>query len=337
MMKPVRIAQIGTGHDHASATLASLLRQPDVFDVVGIAEINPDRMDALNRRPFADVPHYSVDELLAMDGLEAVTVETDEELSTDAAQRFADRGVAVHLDKPGTEDTASFNRLADTLEAKGLAFQMGYMYRYNPLVQRFLAEVKEGKFGDVYAVEAQMSVHHPDGKRAWLGKYKGGMMYFLGCHLIDLVLQIKGEPDEVIPLNAATGIAGVDAEDYGFAVLKYADGASFVKTCAHEINGFARRQLVICGSKGTVELKPFEEHMDALPGEMQHTLAALTYESTEKNPWRGNAEALDSGPFNRYDAMMRDFARFVRGESANPYTYAYEKQLHRLLLRCCGM
>ena len=38
-MKRIRIGQIGTGHFHAEATLATILKYPDVFDVVGIAEV----------------------------------------------------------------------------------------------------------------------------------------------------------------------------------------------------------------------------------------------------------------------------------------------------------
>lgn len=41
-------------------------------------------------------------------------------------------------------------------------------------------------------------------------------------------------------------------------VFRYRNGISFAKSTAVEYGGFERRQLVVCGSKGTVELKPFE-------------------------------------------------------------------------------
>lgn len=37
------------------------------------------------------------------------------------------------------------------------------------------------------------------------------MLYYLGCHLIDLVLQIQGVPDEIIPFY--TGVAEVYKAD----------------------------------------------------------------------------------------------------------------------------
>ena len=90
-----------------------------------------------------------------------------------------------------------------------------------------IEDADAGKYGDIYSVECHMSCYHKDEKRAWMANYKGGMMFFLGCHLIDLIYRIQGEPEEVIPLNTVTGINGIDrGEDYGFAVLKYKNGAS---------------------------------------------------------------------------------------------------------------
>ena len=34
--KKIKIAQIGIGHDHALPTFRSLLKQKDIFDVVGL-------------------------------------------------------------------------------------------------------------------------------------------------------------------------------------------------------------------------------------------------------------------------------------------------------------
>ena len=61
------------------------------------------------------------------------------------------------------------------------------MYRYNAAV-KYCKELKEsGKLGDIFSVEAQMSVYHDSEKRKWLNKFNGGMMFFLGCHLVDIV------------------------------------------------------------------------------------------------------------------------------------------------------
>ena len=55
-----------------------------------------------------------------------------------------------------------------------------------------------------------------------------------------------------------------------------------------------------------------------------------------KNGWNYTGDYYESEPFNRYDAMMADFAAVVRWDKANDYSYEYELQLHRILLAACG-
>ena len=216
-MRKVRIAQVGTGHDHAISTYRSIVAHPEAFELIGVAEPNPERVKDI----YPDAPRCTVDELLARDDLDAVAIETEESLSTEYAQLFADKGIAIHLDKPGAQNLESFTKLIETVKAKKLPFQMGYMYRYNPMIREALDMAKSGELGEIFSVEAQMSVCHDPAKRAWLGQFRGGMLYFLGCHLIDLVYQIQGEPEEIIPMNMSTGIdcGGTEAVSYTHLTL----------------------------------------------------------------------------------------------------------------------
>lgn len=38
----IKVAQIGMGHDHAEAAMLCLRKYPELFEVVGIAEENPE-------------------------------------------------------------------------------------------------------------------------------------------------------------------------------------------------------------------------------------------------------------------------------------------------------
>lgn len=332
-MKPIKIVQIGTGHDHASSIYGSLAMNKDMFDLVGLCEpVEEYKNRPLENATYKDARLLTLDEVLAMDDLEAVAIETGKEYSTRYALMCAERGLHIHLDKPGTADYASYDKLLRIMEDKNLVFHLGYMYRYNPLIRSCFDMIKEGKLGEIYSVEAQMSVRHNPEKRQWLERYKGGMMYFLGCHLIDLVYTLQGEPLEVLPMNQNIGSDGVTSEDFGFCVLRYPHGTSFVKTSGAEYNGYDRRQLVISGTRGTIELRPLEY---PIVGGLR-TLGKLTYEDYSPNPWKADFLELDSGTYNRYEAMMHGFASYIRGEKPNPCNFDYERGLMRLLLRCCG-
>ena len=173
-----------------------------------------------------------------------------------------------------------------------------------------------------------MSCLHPETLRQWLGAFPGGMMFYLGCHMVDLILQMQGRPERIIPLNKSTN-CNCDAQDFGMAVFEYKNGVSFAKVSAMEMGGPARRQLVVTGTNGTVELKPLEWYVHADGYYAQKT------EYTEKI-WGTTGEQFKSPYFDRYDGMMKAFAAYVKGEKENPYTPDYELELYKTILKACG-
>ena len=231
------------------------------------------------------------------------------------------------MEKPGGTDLKAFRELVSILKEKDLVFSTGYMYRFNPKVIEAMEKVRRGELGKIYAVEAHMDCKHTPEVRAWLENFPGGMMFFLGCHLIDLIYRIQGEPDEVIPLSCSTGFDGVTAKDYGMVAFKYPSGVSFAKTCASENGGFLRRQLVICGEKGTVEIKPLEAKAEG----GQYTVMHENYDAAWSSAWTES----QSDVHDRYEAMIQKFAELINGKE-NPYSYDYELGLYELIIRSCG-
>jgi predicted dehydrogenase len=330
-MKKIKVAQIGTSvYSHGRSIWQTLLAHPELFEVVGYAFPENERTKfPAQMGDFAPYREMTVGEILADPTIEAVVVETEEIYLTKYARMVAEAGKHLHMEKPGGLDPEEFRALIATLKEKKLAFSTGYMYRFNPLVREALDRVKRGELGRIYAVEAHMGGKHPAALRDWLAAFPGGMTFFLGCHLIDLVYTIQGEPQEVIPLTTSTGIDGTTVGDYGMVVFRYPSGVSFIKVCDEEPGGFQRRQLVICGERGTIEIRPLEL---TTHGDAQYGVMSECFDSAWQAPW----QTKRSEEFGRYDAMMENFAELVRGKE-NPYSYDYELGLYELLMRSCEM
>jgi len=330
-MRKIKIAQIGINrYSHAIEIANSIARQPEIFDFAGI--VYPENEKETMPHKYEKVqqfPELSLEEVLNDPAMEAVAVETDEIHLTKYALMAAKAGKHIHMEKPGGRELPQFEELIQTVKDTGKVFHTGYMYRYNPYIIDLLARIKNGELGQILSVEAQMNCIHPRELRQWLGELPGGMMFYLGCHLVDLILLIQGQPQRIIPLNKSTGIS-TDAEDFGMAVFEYENGISFAKTSAREIGGYARRQLVVAGTEGTVELKPLEMF---IPGVGHYTEKT---EYTEK-AWNNEGQHFKTPIFNRYDGMMAGFASFVRGEKENPYTPDYELEVYKTVLRACGV
>ena len=323
-MKKIRIAQIGINeYSHGANIWESLRKQPDLFEVVGYAlpererERLPQKMSI-----FEGYPEMTVEEILTDPTIEAVTVETDEIYLTKYALMAAKAGKHIHMEKPGGANLADFEELIATVKDQETVFHTGYMYRYNPYVQELLEDVRQGKLGEILYVEAQMNCWHKPDAREWLQNLPGGMTFYLGCHLIDLILLLQGEPKGILPMNKGAL--------FGMAALEYEKGISFAKTTAVERGGFLRRQLVVCGTEKTVELKPFEKYVDG------PLLITGKTESTATKPWTEEGIYSECAPVDRYDDMMAGFAAYVRSEKENPFTPDYELTLYKTLLNCLG-
>lgn len=330
-MRRIKIAQIGINqYSHAPEILGSIRKQTELFDVVGI--VYPEREKEripVKYEKIADFPELTLEEVLNDPEIEAVTIETDEIYLTKYALMAAKAGKHIHMEKPGGADLETFKELIDTIRKTGKVFHIGYMYRYNPYVVDLLERIKKGELGQILSVDAEMSCIHARQLRQWLQELPGGMMFYLGCHLVDLILQIQGQPKNILPLNRSTKLE-TDADDFGMAILEYDTGVSVAKTSAKEVGGYARRQLVVAGTEGTVELKPLEMFV---PGKGIYTGKTEYFNKA----WDDLGEKSQTPLFDRYDGMMAGFASYVRGDKENPYTLDYELELYQTVLKACGV
>ena len=331
-MGKIRIAQIGTSRYSHGNDVVNNLNTNENYEIVGYCL--PENEDRKCPERMADLEGYrrlTLEEILNDPTIDAVSVETEEYALARYALAAVRAGKHLHLEKPGAVSLADFEELIDEVKARGTVLHIGYMYRYNPAIVELIQQVKSGELGEITCVEAQMNCFHPQEMRQWLATYKGGMTYFLGCHIIDLILTIQGVPDRILPLNKCSGQGVDESEDIGMVVFEYPHGVSFAKTSAVERGGFARRQLVVTGSKATVELRPLEWYPDGW-GELYTAKTERTAAD-----WLVDAEPVKSDLFPRYKAMFNAFAAMVRGEIVNPYTPDYELTLFKTIQKACGV
>ena len=329
-MRRIRIAQIGTSkYSHGNSIFKTLIKLNDCFEIAGYAmpegekEKFPENMSL-----FSNYKEMTVDEIMNDKSIEAVAIETEEIYLTKYALEAAKNKKHIHMEKPGGCDSGEFEKLIEAVRKNKLVFHTGYMYRYNPVISELIREAKIGELGDIISIEADMSCFHTDEAKKWLKTFKGGMMFFLGCHLIDIILRIQGKPEEIIPFNTSTGINEIDSEDFGMVVFKYKKGVSFAKTSASKKGGYARRNIIVTGTKKTVEICPTE--MFSGNG-MQYT----EYIECTGEDWAAVGERKRSEEYDRYESMMKSYAEMVRGEKENPYSYDYELELYKTVLKCC--
>lgn len=332
-MKKLRVIQIGTAHAHADGAIKTLRNLSDVFEVVAVGENDEATRVALSENPlYKGLCICSIDEALAMPSLDAAVIETDERELCKYAIMAAEKGLHIQMDKPGGEDADEFAKLIDVVKKQNIVFQPGYMYRFNPAVKKAIELAKDGTLGEIFSVEAQMSIDNGGDFDDYLSNFKGGMMYFLGCHLVDIVYKICGQPEKIYPFNQT--IDASKSRIFGMAVYDYKNGTSFVKTAGNEVNGFMRRQISICGTKGSIEIKPIEEFVREDTNYLESSLR-LSLKAEAEHPAFDCAKQLTFPRYKRYDEMFLNFAALIDGNGERWISPDEELALFRLIMESC--
>ncbi len=327
-MRKIKVAHFGIAHDHSIFAMEVLRKYPEIFDVVGVCEPDEATWEKFGSHPnYAGLPRLTEEELLSRDDIEAVLCEGHELRSVSDAQKCIDAGKFVHLDKPGGIDIDAFGKLLKSADDKGLCVHMGYMYRWNPAMKYVREAVSSGKLGTITSVDCTFSIQYQAEKKQWLKQFPGGMMFFLGCHSLDMIMQLLGEPETVTAFNHSSGYENDGSLDSCFAVFNYPNCAATIRSSGVEANGYYERTLKVVGTKGTIKVQPLETP----------TLVREAYlDGGMEHPWHDYSQSIFPGyPNGRYDDMILEFASIVRGDIKNPWSGEYEYSVQKTLLKAC--
>lgn len=325
--RKIGIGQIGTAHAHAGGKIATARKFKDDYEFVGVVEPDPAlRRAAEKQRAYRGATWMTEEQLLNTKGVEVVAVETAVRDLVPTAARCVAAGMHVHLDKPAGESLSAFKRLMDEATRRNRVIQMGYMFRYNPGLQFCFKAVREGWLGEIFELHGVISKTVDAEKRKELGEYEGGSMFELGCHLIDALVCVLGKPDNVTAFIRKTRPQQDTLADNGLAVFEYAKATATIRSALVEVDGFRRRQFVVCGDRGTVDIRPLEPP------------ALLLALSSPRGGYKKGYQEVELPKLaGRYDGDFADLARIVRGEKAPDFGPEHDLAVHEAILRASGM
>ena len=338
MSERIKVVQIGSSHEHAGGKLRTLRNfVQDEFEVAGFVDDRaqaayPLYSYAYDPAVYAGLRQLTVDEALNVPGLEAVFVETQSDDLVPVALRCAELGLPIHLDKPAGEDMGLYRKLLAECGRKNVPLQLGYMFRCNRAMQFCREAVRKGWLGEIFEISAGMS-HDYGGKeyQEYIGHFRGGLIFNLGCHFIDFAVSMLGRPCTVQSVLSAAPGSPDRIKNNCVAILGYPRALVTIRACSSEVNGSRNRRLKVCGTCGTIEMSPLE-HFDGRELQLCLTL-------TEGNEcYSAGTHTVDCGVCaDRYEEQLRAFARIIRGEEKNPYSLEHEALVQEVTLAASGI
>ena len=109
------------------------------------------------------------------------------------------------------------------------------------------------------------------------------------------------------------------------AVLTYPKATASVKSSASEVEGFARRHFVVCGSEGTLHIQPLDAPDVRL---------AL---SRPRGKYKKGYQTIRFGRYSRYVGDAAAMAKVIRDEADAEYSYDHDLAVQETILKACEL
>ncbi len=232
MPQKIRIALIGIDHPHGMGWRESLTHVSNELEVSAIVPAFDGATTSLEERHAAVARFDSVPELINSGGdlFDGALVCLPNDQGPDAVIDLANAGKHVLLEKPGAANATDAQLMAEAVRSNQIAFQNGFIWRYDELANRLREMVIDGRFGKLISVEMTWATSNIDrrGPEHYLfdeRKSGGGFFNWLACHHLDLLTYVTSE--SVTAVSARVGNFGSTAssvEDGGSAIMDLSGG-----------------------------------------------------------------------------------------------------------------
>ena len=250
MDKKLRVANIGMkfGMSHVEGALAC------GADIVAICDSNEENLRFAGERYGIPEDRWITDynDIINNESIDVATVAIPDQQHVKVSCDLLRAGKHVLCEKPlalTREDIEEMVRVSDECEAK---FMVGQICRFTPAFEKAKELVSSGAIGDVYFIESEYAHDYMKLCDEWRADPARHGVIGGGCHAVDLIRWIVGDPQEVFAYGTHMLLPMVSYDDATIAVMKFGEnvmGKVFVSTGCKR--GYTMR-TVIYGTKGTI-------------------------------------------------------------------------------------
>lgn len=184
--------------------------------------------------------------------IDVVTVAIPDQQHKKVSCDFLRAGKNVLCEKPlalTREDIDEIVKVADESDAK---FMVGQICRFTPAFEKAKEIVESGTIGEIYFIESEYAHDYMKLCDDWRSDPKRHGVIGGGCHAIDLIRWIAGDPQEVFAYGTHKLLPMVEYDDTTIAIMKFGEnvaGKVFVSTgCKRDYT----MRTCIYGTKGTL-------------------------------------------------------------------------------------
>ena len=194
-------------------------------------------------------------DLLKIEEMNAVIVATPDQQHLEQSEAFLTAGKHVMCEKPLALNRRELKAIVNAAKKANTKFMVGQVCRFTPAFVKAKELIEAGTIGDIFFIESEYAHDYAlllDGCSEWRRDPERHGVIGGGCHAVDLIRWLAGDPTEVFAYGNHKLLPGLPHNDATIAVLKFGSGAIgkvFVSTGCKR--NYTMRTLIY-GTKGTI-------------------------------------------------------------------------------------
>lgn len=223
-------------------------------EIGAVCDVNPETLKKIGDKYEIPKEKRFTDwrELIAIDELDIIQIVTPDQTHREMSEAALAAGKHVLCEKPIALKREDISAIAKAAEASDKKFMVGQVMRLNPAKAKITELALNGAIGEIYYVESEYAHDYATILNGWRADPLRHGVIGGGCHAVDLLRHIAGDPLEVFAYGSHKMLPTVDYDDTTVAVLKYPNGVIgriFVSTgCKRPYTS----RTLIYGTKGTI-------------------------------------------------------------------------------------
>ena len=252
MQKKIRLGMIGAGsfsREHLEG-----IRRLKNAEIVAIADSIEER--AKERAEAFAIPEYYTDykQLLAREDIDAVTLPLPDQVHCQVAIDALHAGKHVLCEKPMALDLDECKAMIAAAKETGKQLMVGQIGRYTPAFVRTKQLVEAGEIGDLVFIESEYAHDYSKigGTGGWRVTPERHPILGGGCHAIDLIRMIAGNPIEVSAYATNKVLLDWPINDTTVGIMKFENGVIGKVFNSHGCKRAYTMRSVVYGTKGTI-------------------------------------------------------------------------------------
>ena len=211
--------------------------------------------------PTDDLPDYHIERDLAsalQQQPAAVLICNPTALHLPLARQAAEAGCHIFLEKPISHTAEGIAEFVALTKAKEVQVQVGFQFRYHPILQQIKVAIAEGQIGKVQSAHVHWGEYlpawHPweDYRNSYSArKDLGGGVVLTLCHPFDYLRMLLGEVESVYGMTSSRSNLQIETEDVAFANLRLQSGA-LASVYLDYVERPPQHNLLIIGDEGKI-------------------------------------------------------------------------------------